>query len=395
MTTEKATNTDADKAVTTQPPATFLNTRPQTAEADGGRAVATADAEQRGTAWSDTWGCFAVDLFAGAGGLTLGLKQAGLLVSAAVEIDRDAAETYRRNHPEVNLIEADIRDVQPGDLTAHMPGRPLAVVAGSPCQGYSVAGKRDPGSPLNNLFTEVARIAEALQPRFVVIENVPGLRRVNGVGFTGRVCAALRCIGYTIDQPHLLKSEDFGVPQKRRRLVFMASHTSCRSNLTPPAPTHTPHSGSGGNNVSGNGGSQGLARTPTVREALQDLPQLGPGRVWEQGDHNGRTVYNASTMAHSPAVIDKISKIAPGKGPISYRRLRTSLARTLVAGHRALPVHPWLNRTISVREAARIQGFPDDFVFCGPRSNQPIQVANAVPVPMAKAIAKTLLTAAA
>jgi DNA (cytosine-5)-methyltransferase 1 len=93
-------------------------------------------------------------------------------------------------------------------------------------------------------------------------------------------------------------------------------------------------------------------------------------------------------MHHSKAVIKKIRSIEPGKGPISYRRLEKDVARTLVAGHRALPVHPWLDRTISVREAARIQGFEDTYVFCGPRSEQPLQVANAVPPPVARVVAK-------
>ena len=86
-------------------------------------------------------------------------------------------------------------------------------------------------------------------------------------------------------------------------------------------------------------------------------------------------------------VIEKIAEIAVGGGPISYRRLEPDIARTLVAGHRAMPVHPWLHRTISVREAARIQGFEDSYVFCGPRANQPLQVANAVPPPVAAALA--------
>ncbi|OBH47312.1 hypothetical protein A5683_25240 [Mycobacterium mantenii] len=96
-------------------------------------------------------------------------------------------------------------------------------------------------------------------------------------------------------------------------------------------------------------------------------------------------------MAHSDKVLKKISLIEPGTGPISYRRLHKDLARTIVAGHRALPVHPTLDRTISVREAARIQGFEDSYTFSGPRAAQPLQVANAVPPPMAAAIARRLL----
>jgi DNA (cytosine-5)-methyltransferase 1 len=100
---------------------------------------------------------------------------------------------------------------------------------------------------------------------------------------------------------------------------------------------------------------------------------------------------NGSTMKHGDKVLAKIRAIRPGAGPISYRRLHTDLARTIVAGHRALPVHPTLHRTISVREAARIQGFRDDHVFAGPRWLQPLQVANAVPPPMARAVAEALL----
>jgi DNA (cytosine-5)-methyltransferase 1 len=98
-------------------------------------------------------------------------------------------------------------------------------------------------------------------------------------------------------------------------------------------------------------------------------------------------------MRHSARVVRKISQIEQGQGPISYRRLDDDAARTLIAGHRALPVHPWLDRTISVREAARIQGFRDDYVFCGLPHAQPLQVANAVPPPVASAVARVIMAA--
>jgi len=329
----------------------------------------------------------AIDLFCGAGGLTLGLRQSGIPVISAVEADCDAANTYRYNHPVVELFECDIAEVKPHELWTLSGRRPLAIVAGSPCQGYSAAGHRNPESSLNCLYLEVLRIAEALKPRFVVIENVPGLRRVNGVGFDSLICDALNDAGYVVGKPHMMRSEEFGVPQKRRRLIFLAQRQSFGSAVLPPQATHAYCQ-------QNDGRSQSLLKTPSVEDALGDLPMLGPGCEWEARVHDGRMVYNASTMAHSDRVIEKISKIQAGQGPISYRRLEKSLARTLVAGHRALPVHPWLHRTISVREAARIQGFPDDYVFKGPRSNQPLQVANAVPAPMAYAIGKRLLDVA-
>ena len=100
-------------------------------------------------------------------------------------------------------------------------------------------------------------------------------------------------------------------------------------------------------------------------------------------------------MLHCERVVEKIAAIKAGEGPISYRRLHKDLARTIVAGHRALPVHPYLHRTISVREAARLQGFADTHVFCGTRSQQPLQVANAVPPLLAQAVAGALLNAVA
>jgi site-specific DNA-cytosine methylase len=129
----------------------------------------------------------------------------------------------------------------------------------------------------------------------------------------------------------------------------------------------------------------GLPATPTVIDVLQDLPVL---RAGENAEH---LLPNASTMQHSPGVIAKIAEIRPGQGPRSYRRLHPDVASTLVAGHRALPVHPFLDRMISVREAARLQGLPDQYIFGGSRSSQPLQVANAVPPPMARAVATSLL----
>ena len=134
-----------------------------------------------------------------------------------------------------------------------------------------------------------------------------------------------------------------------------------------------------------------LPKTATLYEHLQDLPSLGPGEGSERLLlSDGRVVLNSRAMKHSRRVVAKIKAIRPGGGPISYRRLDVDVARTLVAGHRALPVHPIEHRAITVREAARIQGFPDTYFFCGPRSSQPLQVANAVPPALARAVAREL-----
>ncbi|MCQ3808845.1 MAG: DNA cytosine methyltransferase, partial [Acidimicrobiia bacterium] len=236
----------------------------------------------------------------------------------------------------------------------------------------------------NLLFRHVGRLARRLAARSVVIENVPGLRRVNGVTYTDKITASLRRCGYrTWKQPADLRASDFGVPQNRRRLFFVGVKRGIEL-PEPPRPTHAPNEG--------RAMDLSLRRTPSLAERLEDLPPLEPGAGAERLRlDDGRVVLNSQAMAHSPRVVAKINAIPEGSGPISYRRLESDIARTLVAGHRALPVHHDQDRTITVREAARIQGFPDEYFFCGPRSTQPLQVANAVPPSLSEAVARQLL----
>ncbi len=328
----------------------------------------------------------ALDLFGGAGALGLGFRWAGFSIVAAVEIDRDAAQTYRLNHPGVPVLEAPVENVTAAGLQAWLPAltAPSAVIAGPPCQGYSAAGSRDSEDQRNLLFRHVGRLARRLDARSVVIENVPGLRRVNGVAYTDKITNSLRRCGYrTWKQPIALRASDFGVPQNRQRLFFVGVNGEIDLPEC-PVPTYTPHEG--------NSDGSSLPRTPSLAERLEDLPHLAPGEGAERLRlPNGRVVLNSQAMSHSPRVVAKINAIPAGGGPISYRRLESDVARTLVAGHRALPVHPDQNRTITVREAARIQGFPDNYFFCGLRSAQPLQVANAVPPALSEAVARQLL----
>ena len=328
-----------------------------------------------------------IDLFGGAGGLGSGFSAAGYKVTLAVELDRHAAQTYRVNNPGVPVIERDVSTLTADDiLHAVSPGfgQPDVVLAGPPCQGYSHAGSRRPLDEKNRLFEHVVRLAEDLRANYVVLENVPGLRRVNGVGFEERILKRLRRTFHA--NVHDLVAAQFGVPQNRRRLFFLARRKELGVGPPAPRPTHRP------------AGEPTLDPNELYTALLEVTPRLdavlsGPLALPHSTDaeyevlDDGTVLLNASTMRHSERVVDKIRQIAAGKGPISYRRLNRDLARTLVAGHRALPVHPWLDRTISVREAARIQGFPDDYFFCGPRWEQPLQVANAVPPPVGRAIA--------
>lgn len=331
----------------------------------------------------------AIDLFGGAGGLGHGFAKAGFKIALAVERDRHAAQTYRANNPGVRVVEADVTRLTATEVRAACPeiGEPDVVLAGPPCQGYSHAGSRQPEDIKNTLFEHVIRLAEELNARYVVLENVPGLRRVNGVGFESRILD--RFAAQFNAQVYELVAANFGVPQNRRRLFFLAR----RSDLGPAPveiqPTHQLPDSAAPTGISTGGiPSDKTPRLEAVLSGPLELPHSTDAEYVVLPD--GAVLRNASTMRHSQAVVDKISKIEPGGGPISYRRLELDLARTLVAGHRALPVHPWLHRTISVREAARIQGFDDTYFFCGPRWEQPLQVANAVPPPVGHAVAMHL-----
>lgn len=327
----------------------------------------------------------AVDLFAGAGGLGYGFTKAGYRVALAVEPDKNAAQTYRFNNPGVPVIEAKIDDTTTSrKLRRYMPGvkKVTTLLAGPPCQGYSAAGARDPHAEVNRLYLHVARLGNELRVETICLENVPGVQRVNGHGFLNSIRDALREAGFATDA-HLVHACEFGVPQHRARYFFLGRRGKRAEAPPKPDATHRPRHGEG---------NAELPETPRLLDLLAKLPKVGPGVVREYfREDDGQEHFNISTMAHGSWVVKKIRRIKAGEGPISYRRLEPEEARTLIAGHRALPVHPTRHRTISAREAAVIQGFPSDYVFLGPRGRQPLQIANAVPPPLAEAVAGHLL----
>ena len=307
-------------------------------------------------------------------------------MALAVEAERHAAQTYRLNNPGVPVIEGRITEsTRASSLRRYMPRTATVEVllAGPPCQGYSAAGSRRPDDPQNQLFGHVARLARQLKVEFAVLENVPGVRRVNGHGFLEAILDSLKEAGFAV-APHLLRASDFGVPQRRVRYFFIARRGRRSTLLPKPSATHR-------RNGQASEAGADLPETSALLDLLNDLPVLGSGVDAERlVMDDGRELLNMSTMRHSDRVVRRIAAFKAGDEPISYRRLGPVEARTLVAGHRALPVHPVEHRTISVREAAVVQGFPLDYFFCGPRAEQPLQVANAVPPPLSSAVARHL-----
>jgi DNA (cytosine-5)-methyltransferase 1 len=316
-----------------------------------------------------------VDLCSGAGGLSAAFRHEGLKVILAIEKEPHAAQSYRLNNPGVQVIEADVRRVSPEGvlaMTGCSKGELSAVISGPPCQGFSAAGHRRPGAEQNFLYRCVTKIAAGVDAPIVVMENVPGLRRVNGVRFENRILRSFRMLGYRA-MSFEVNSRDFGVPQHRRRLLFVGLQD--RLGLDPVAPS-PPNS---------------TADKPTVAEALRGLPKPKRGANSDAATIKGEALHNHRAMEHSELVVRKIRAIPPGQGPLSYRRLTWDTARTIVAGHRAMPVHPSEHRTITVREAARIQTLPDHFRFLGPHSEQPLQVANVVPFELGRSIAQSVI----
>jgi DNA (cytosine-5)-methyltransferase 1 len=327
----------------------------------------------------------AIDLFAGAGILSGGFESSGWSVALAVEWDRNAAQTYRLNHPGVPVLEKDVKTLTATEIlraTGLRKGQISAVIGGPPCQGYSAAGKRVASAEKNFLYRPFVSLAKKLEAKALVIENVPGVNLVDGTRFVRRILAHSRRAGFSTDA-FLLDALNYGVPQKRRRYIFIGLKD--RAEL-PPEPLAIT-----------NGGQRksSLPKTPTVRDVLAGLPPIRANGGKEVLQSAGGPIFNHVAMKHGDRVVRRLRRLKRGKGPISYKRLSWAHAGTLVAGHRALPVHPSIPRAITVREAARIQTIPDSYRFLGPRGEQPLQVANAVPFRLAATLGGHLIKLAA
>lgn len=329
-------------------------------------------------------GPIAIDLFSGAGILSAGFKAAGWDIVFAAETNRNAAQTYRYNNPGIPVFETDVQRLRAKDVLRTVglrKGRLDAVLGGPPCQDYSAAGKRLPRAPRNYLYRSFGTLARKLGARLVMMENVPGVQQVNGTRFVRKILSHFRRLGY-VSNSFLLNAIRYGVPQRRKRLIFVG--IAKRVSVEPSFPS--PQYADPGQKHAY------LPKTPTIRNVLSGLPRVEPGGGLDIQQYNGNLIFNHWAMKHSSRVISKIRRIQRGKGPISYKRLTWKYSGTIVAGHRALPVHPSMARTITVREAARIQTIPDWYRFLGPRSEQPIQVADAVPYKLAQALGKHMLS---
>ena len=359
-----------------------------------------------------------IDLFCGAGGLSEGFRQAGFHVLAGQDFDEQAGKTFAATHPEAEFIGGPIQDVTPEqllDAADRRPGEIDVIVGGPPCQGYSVYNhQRGVSDPRAGLFREYLRIVKGIQPRWLVMENVTGITSIAGGGIVDEIKTAMADLGYRVEM-RVLKAEEFGVPQERRRVFFIATRTDAP--ILFPERTHGP----------------GLEPYVTVWDAISDLPVLKNGEGEQPSGTYRKTPQNGYQallrgncpvpLNHSASRLAKINEermrhIPPGGSwrdiphdllPAGMKRAKrsdhtkrygrprkTDLACTILTKcdvHWGAYIHPVQDRALTVREAARLQSFPDLFAFQGSRTEQYVQVGNAVPPLLGRRVAERLLHA--
>lgn len=340
-----------------------------------------------------------IDLFAGSGGVTLGFKNKGFRVLAAVEFDPVVAETYRLNHPEVALYEQDIRDIDPHQVMKQCrleSGELTVLSVCAPCQPFSRQNRAKRPDPRASLILEALRFIAVMRPEFVFFENVPGLHRGQHKDILERFIVGLEDQGYAVSSPRVVDAVDYGVPQFRKRLILLAA---AHGEAPPfPEPTHAPPEVAL---------QTGKMPWQTVRDAFNGLPPLQSGEQ-DPNDplHKARRHHPLSLerLRHIPHNGGSRHSLPPhlqlschrnGKnvgyhdvyGRMDYQRPSNTLTAGCTNFTKGRFAHPEQDRAITPREAARLQTFPDSYRFCGTYEQISSQIGNAVPVRLAEAFA--------
>jgi DNA (cytosine-5)-methyltransferase 1 len=384
-----------------------------------------------------------LDTFAGAGGFSLGFELAGARVIGAIEIDSWACETFKFNHPNARVMQGDITTMTDDQiLEAFKKFNPDIVLGGPPCQGFSICNKNsgDPKDPRNSLFKEFIRVGRLLKPEVMIMENVPNLikAKTENKEFVVEIIKnELKNLGYHV-QYRILEATDYGVPQIRKRLVIIAS----RKKLANPFPEKT-HSTTNESDFF----EARYKKCPTLWDAISDLPEIEAREGSEEAEYTklpeneyqkllrdgASRLYNHKSMNHSKRLVERFASMDWGDStsdvPDHLRPLKRNSTEfsektydqnnrrmhpvrqcnTVPASFYANFVHPYKNRNFTAREGARIQSFPDWYVFKGKPTVvshkllqregrfeekhlcQYNQIGNAVPPLMAKAIADNII----
>jgi DNA (cytosine-5)-methyltransferase 1 len=369
-------------------------------------------------------------LFSGAGGLTLGLADAGFDVRFSSDRDEACEATHKRNLPGIPFARADVEDLDGATILdrAHLEvGELDLLVGGPPCQGFSIIGQRQIWDPRNGLVRHFVRLVRELRPRCVLIENVPGLATLEGGAVLREIGGMFAEAGYEVECAELLAAQ-YGVPQMRWRMFFIAWRRDQARVGGFPAPTHG-RTGIGDLVPNRTISPADTAGFLTISDAIGDLPPIAAGELASAYRSQPRGEYQTAMRTGAPKTLanhyaarlsrqnlTRIEALAPGQdwrdlpnellpGGMQralrkdhtrrYRRMRwDGVARSIITRFRDPKsgeyTHPEQHRTISIREAARIQSFPDWFVFEGSYTQQYDQVGNAVPPLLGRAVALEL-----
>ena len=353
-----------------------------------------------------------IDLFAGVGGLSFGFAHDDdFEIIAANEILEPMAKAYSCNHPTVRMYNKDIKEFSIADLNADLgikKGDIDVVVGGPPCQAYSTVGKRLIDDPRGKLFQEYYRILKELQPKLFVFENVKGLLSIQKGTLIKTIISLFESIGYHM-QMKVLNAADYGAPQIRERIILVG--TLSDKPFMYPGPTHyDPELGKPENDL--------LKPYVTLGEAIGDLPSIKTGekatkylcepqnyyqRLMRKNapeeiqDHevprnNDKLVAMMEALPDGGTPKDISEDLRPKSGfancycRLWWNRPSTTITRNLGCPSSSRCIHPKDPRPLSTREGARLQGFPDDYIFYGTRSDKHLQIGNAVPTFLSCAI---------
>lgn len=339
-----------------------------------------------------------LDLFCGAGGLSFGFEKAGCNILLGIDNDAMALETFKANHHGAQVICGDITQITyENDIAPLLKDKKIdVVIGGPPCQGFSLSGFRNFDDPRNKLYLSYMRLVKEIKPRAFVIENVPGLVGLFEGKVKDNIIARFTEMGYTVKYK-ILCAADYGVPQNRKRVIFVGMKNGENEFLYPETQDHKISC------------EMALSDLPALEHELGTETQMystpAQNEYQKLMRDNSNEVFNHIAANHSEKVRHIISLVPDGGNykdlPEKFRYSRNfNVAWTRFASDKPAPTidtghrhhfHYKYNRVPTVRECARIQSFPDTFHFHGNKTQQFSQVGNAVPPLMARAIAEELL----